>query len=1769
MARLLLKDLTPGTTYKIQVRSKTGDSVSEWSRLFDLPTTTDNTPPDVPAWAPSDEWVTSGDTFVATWQPLDFNLDHNKDFSHYEVRITNGTTAFVIRTTNTSYTLTFEQNRIYWGTPQSSLQAQVRAVDLVGNTSAFNSLESATNPAPSAPASIAVTALYDSVKIDWEPVADDDLKGYKLQVSTTSSSAGFSDIYNGPDLSYVHSTVAFLTDHWYRIYAVDKFGTLSTAVTSGAVKPKSTFSTDGTAPDAPPSATVTPGFNASRQTAFIDVAWTASPSSDETEYEIRYGTATSGEWQYIRVAADVLGTRLDDLVPGTNYYVSVRAIDAAQNKSAFTDASTYPVTTTNDTSAPSQPAAPSAAVGTQKLQVTISGDKQSGGAMESDVARYQVFASSTSGFTPGPTNMLGTVEQGPAMVETFQIPASSVVVDAVSQNWYVVVKAVDRAGNVSTASPETTAAVGLILTANIADANITNAKIQTMTASKITTGTISANTITLGASGNMIVDSTGIIRTNNWTPNSTGYRLTSTSFELNQGTIYTGGLVIRDGKNLMPNDYESFEKDNVATPYVFYKTGGAGNTGAEQTTTIAQGGSTYGYQHLRNQWTTTTGNPQTIWMTPALGTYNINVESGLSYIISAYFWNTGGVNTNVQLGIAWATSSNTFISSSLPPTASTTVAAGTTVGSATRVSGVVSAPANATKAVVFVTSSTTTNGAGFNLDAIQVEVQAGGVLTPSIWKASGATTIDGGIIRTSEVRSADNLTINGITLPYWSINTNGDALFSNMFVRGNAILGGALEDADSTMAGAGSLIQSYNYKPGLEGWAISSNGWAEFRSVAVGFPGGSIEEGTLSAKSLQSESLLTGTIIASGGGGIHSRGDMGEDVGLDGEGFTVYGPYKSSVINKSLTGGVATLTTASNHGFSDVADSNGLKNKLFIQGVGDPFDGTWRISSITSNTVSYTIEGGPADVASTAVFGGIAMSKSTIDNRDLLIEFPTDGSSPNIISGQLNASTLNVATSTTLRGATTVENGVMTITSGVTQPTNAPTVANTYQTLPLSGSDFSFSYGMDKGHNGNIFVLCKDDTNIYVKEFNSTTGVYVQTVLTQPITDTTSAYPFTTDHSYNPRGIVYHPTHNKYYIYLTDIYTRTGGRPIPGAPPPEPDRSEDIRTYDTSFTLLDNYSSNFDTGNDAGWVGGSLGRDYTVTNKLVRTMMVSTSLRYLDVTLDGTTGLPTTTAAAVVLNGTTSANNQPAVSMRVNDLDNVSATRLITKDRRGSGSGLSTIITRWSPFNGANVVTTEQWEAANNSITMGAFYDTTEKVVYALTYAGVVKYESLDSNFSSSTMESQRWIGYSWYDSVAIATYSVDQKSATTTTATVRTTINHGLTEPTALDQWIEIRGVDSRFNGHHQITDIPSANEITFASTGSALSATTVSPQGSLKTGTYETQLSPIRSHLLKKRARMSVTINAIPYMAGEYPNQAKIYTAAGSTMPTLTGTVSSAWHLRETLTYPSTVAVVAPVATPSGDTPLNTVTNTFSSVNAPSMIKSTTGNSYWKGDDSAQFYQLILKSSADVTTSAGNRPPLIIGNYTPGGTIGAHMRLDGNEIAAMTNDSTQGALILNTGGQTNVSDIQIVGNVIGSVNGTGTLVMGSIRGTASVIDLSYSGGGNSAADINNAGRIVRNTSSIRYKENVEAISIEEARKALNLESVSFHLKEEAGVPNRRRYPGFIAEQAHDSELYLWVNMNSSGQPEGFRYAELTAAHNMLIKELYDEIAALKAQLA
>jgi hypothetical protein len=105
----------------------------------------------------------------------------------------------------------------------------------------------------------------------------------------------------------------------------------------------------------------------------------------------------------------------------------------------------------------------------------------------------------------------------------------------------------------------------------------------------------------------------------------------------------------------------------------------------------------------------------------------------------------------------------------------------------------------------------------------------------------------------------------------------------------------------------------------------------------------------------------------------------------------------------------------------------------------------------------------------------------------------------------------------------------------------------------------------------------------------------------------------------------------------------------------------------------------------------------------------------------------------------------------------------------------------------------------------------------------------------------------------------------------------------------------------------------------------------------------------------------------------------------------------------------------------------STFPS-NAPAMFISTDGGSYWKGDNSAKFRQLIIDTVAgsDVTTLAGNKPPLRIGDIA-----GLHMRIDGNEVVVMDNDNTQGRLIINANGPVNISGMVKTGvKASGNIN-------------------------------------------------------------------------------------------------------------------------------------------
>jgi hypothetical protein len=138
-------------------------------------------------------------------------------------------------------------------------------------------------------------------------------------------------------------------------------------------------------------------------------------------------------------------------------------------------------------------------------------------------------------------------------------------------------------------------------------------------------------------------------------------------------------------------------------------------------------------------------------------------------------------------------------------------------------------------------------------------------------------------------------------------------------------------------------------------------------------------------------------------------------------------------------------------------------------------------------------------------------------------------------------------------------------------------------------------------------------------------------------------------------------------------------------------------------------------------------------------------------------------------------------------------------------------------------------------------------------------------------------------------------------------------------------------------------------------------------------------------------------------------------------------------------------------------------------------------------------------------------------------------------------------------------------------------------------SGGGLTTASINANGRIVR-TSTIKMKENIKEMTEKEAMSVLGLKSYTFEFKRDPDFPDLpkdpRRYPGFIAEQAAEAGAELWVGRqhevvrdkngnisrfkrNRNGEIKYFRTSEITVAHNVLIKELFEEIESLKSQIA
>lgn len=120
-------------------------------------------------------------------------------------------------------------------------------------------------------------------------------------------------------------------------------------------------------------------------------------------------------------------------------------------------------------------------------------------------------------------------------------------------------------------------------------------------------------------------------------------------------------------------------------------------------------------------------------------------------------------------------------------------------------------------------------------------------------------------------------------------------------------------------------------------------------------------------------------------------------------------------------------------------------------------------------------------------------------------------------------------------------------------------------------------------------------------------------------------------------------------------------------------------------------------------------------------------------------------------------------------------------------------------------------------------------------------------------------------------------------------------------------------------------------------------------------------------------------------------------------------------------------------------------------------------------------------------------------------------------------------------------------------------------LFDKDLVGGGTTAGSVNNNGRLIRTPSSARFKENVDELSLELCRKALEIIAVQFQFKDRSTFGNSM-HPGAIAEQLHDIGAGLWVDYDEEGLPAGIRYPELTVAVCRILRDFDERLVAIGA---
>jgi chitodextrinase len=214
------------------------------------------------------------------------------------------------------------------------LSYTVRAVDAAGNLSDPSNTRNVTAPdgiKPTAPGDLTATAGTSQVDLSWNASTDNaGVTGYRVYRGTTQVAS-----VSGTTLTYTHTGVTPGT-HSYTVRAIDAAGNLSDPSNTATVT-----LADTQAPSAPANLT-----GSAASTTRVNLSWAASTdNAGVTGYEVyRDGLLLAGPGN-VTSFADTTA------VASTTYGYTVRAVDAAGNRSGESNAVSV-TTPATDTVAP-------------------------------------------------------------------------------------------------------------------------------------------------------------------------------------------------------------------------------------------------------------------------------------------------------------------------------------------------------------------------------------------------------------------------------------------------------------------------------------------------------------------------------------------------------------------------------------------------------------------------------------------------------------------------------------------------------------------------------------------------------------------------------------------------------------------------------------------------------------------------------------------------------------------------------------------------------------------------------------------------------------------------------------------------------------------------------------------------------------------------------------------------------------------------------------------------------------------------------------------------------------------------------------------------------------------------------------------------------------------------------------------------------------------------------------------------------------------------